>query len=331
MIRGGAALLAAAWTIGAAAAGAGGGRSSAVGADARALGERAARLPAEDRQRVSGLVGDVERELGAGRDWSALERLREARRFAAAVEFAADSRRTFESAWEEAAGRVRKETPSAGWQDAPAAARALGEAAGGTAVPLLDASRAYAKVTDESSGRYYLGQAVEAAAFARFCRSLPAAGKPAPPWRSIAPELAKLQERVDAAFVPPRSIERHPDFIRLNASLKTARELDGSGLFAGAAYEYLSAVEQLGRLEETGAAAGGARDALAAERRALASSGRDESLALVFVERAEAEPGTAPVVVSSVLPAYREIREPAAPAAAAAPALTVTLVRWPYT
>jgi len=321
---------AAAWAIGIAAAAAAAEPATAVRAEARSLAAKIAALPARSRERASALVGDVGRELDAGRVWSALEALREARRLEAAAASAGDSRQSFGSEWEEAEGRLRNETPSAAWTDAPAAARALGEAAGGTAVPLLDASRAYAKVTDESSGRYYLGEALEAAAFARLCRTIGGTARPAPPWRSIAPELAKLQERVDAAFVPPRSIERHSEFIRLDASLKTARELDAAGLFAGAGYEYLTAVEQLGRLEERTGGAGDARK-LVEERRALADSRRDESLGLLFVERAEADPEAAAVIAGSVLPAYRAMLEPAPAAIPAASTVTVTLVRWPYT
>ena len=145
---------------------------------------------------------------------------------------------------------------------------------------------------------------------------------------------------MNAAFVPPRSIERHSDFIRLNAALKTARELDASGRFAGAGYEFLDAIEQLGLLLGAPAdPAGTVRRRLDAERSALASGSRDDSLGVLFVERAESalarggEGGTAAasVIAASVIPAYGAMLEPSPARPAADAAVTVTLVRWPYT
>ncbi len=312
------------------------GVAAAVRADAGRL--PGISLPPDARPKIAALVAAVEREAVPGRAWSALERLREARRFAAVAATSGKSG-AFEAQWSEAAPRLRADLAARrGWDRAAAAARALGEAAEGTALPLLDASRAYAKVTSDEAGRYYLADARAAADFGAFCRTLPAAEKPAPAWRSIAPELARLQEKVDAAFVPPRSIDRHSDFIRLNATLKTARELDASGSFAGAAYEYLRAIEALAVL---GGSGGGAdvREAIAAARSTLEASPRDESLGLLFVERAEsglseggdAGAASAAAIARSVLPACRALGGPPAAAPAGISSVTVTLVRWPYT
>jgi hypothetical protein len=124
----------------------------------------------------------------------------------------------------------------------------------------------------------------------------------------------------------------------MNAAVKTARELDASGLFAGAAYEYLRAVEGLAVLEGSPGEAD-VRAEVAAARATLTASARDDSLGLLFVERAEAGlaegaaagAASAAAIVRSVLPAYRALAEAPAPSPADRAAVTVTLVRWPYT
>ena len=314
--------------------------ADAIAGDAARVASRGERLGGEARARVASAVSKLEAERRSGRLWAALQGLREARREAAVGE-SRGSAESFDADWERASRDLRgRDASPPRWGSVAAAARALGEAAEGTVVPLVEASRAYAGVTNADAGTYYLADAREASDFAGFCRALPRTDRTAPAWRSIAPELSRLQERVNAAFVPPRSIDRHSDFIRLNAALKTAHELDASGRFAGAGYEYLDALEQVGLL--LGAPAGSAvtvRERIEAERSALASGTRDDSLGLLFVERAESalasggESGiaAASVIAASVVPAYRAMLEPAPMPPPAESVLTVTLVRWPYT
>src|SRR5262249_37415890 len=142
------------------------------------------------------------------------------------------------------------------WDDTTAATRAIGESAQGKIETLVEASRAYAAVTSPGEGVFYLGQAqaaAELAALAHELRSVRGSPRP-PPLRSVLPELDTLQAKVNRAFRPPRSIERHPDFIRLNAALKLARELDAATLYGGALYQYLDAVQQLAALDPPSAA-----------------------------------------------------------------------------
>jgi hypothetical protein len=122
--------------------------------------------------------------------------------------------------------------------------------------------------------------------------------------------------------------------------LKTALELDAGGRYAGAGYEYLDALERLGLLLGAGGdGAETARGKLDAERSALAASNRDESLGMLFLERAESalargdESGIAEasVIASSVLPAYPAMLLPSSAPPPPDAAVTVTLVRWPYT
>jgi len=319
------------------------GLGEAIGREKARVAALAPRLPEEARASVSASLSRADEERRAGRLWVALERIRDAAR-EAAVQESRDARVGFDAEWTRTSGELRRRDSSrTSWGNAAAAARALGEAAEGTALPLADASRAYAGVTNVEAGRYYLADALAASDFGAFCRALPGAAGPAPSFRSIAPELARLQERLDAAFVPPRSIDRHAEFIRLNAAVKTARELDAGGRYAGARYEYLDALQRLGLLlgdaADTGGTADSVRAKLEAQRSALGSSGRDDSLGTLFLERAESAlaaggPGgiaAASVIASSVLPAYAAAFGPSSAPPAADAAVTVTLVRWPYT
>jgi len=294
----------------------------------------------ETADQLAPVLESANRSLSAGRLYAALEsagRVRVA--IGAAAEMSGRSGKTaeeFDAFWSRtrpalaaADGKSRDSSPS----ELPAAVEALAEAADGQVVVLADASRAYARVTGPQAGFYYLGEARSDADWAAFCRSLEVRRAAAPaPLRSIAPELARLQQRADAAFQPPLSIDRHPQFIRFNAALKLAGELEARGRRDGALYEYLDAVQQLAAIAPGKKAA---PESLESARRRLAASPRDESLGLLFVERAEAAASGSPAaeaILSEVLPAYAEALEAGTPAAApASPAITVTLVRWPYT
>jgi hypothetical protein len=310
----------------------------------------------EDKPDLLQALAGARAALAAGRPYLGLERLEEARSALRALEV----RKTpsaFDPAWKKASPELTVSTQEArkrSWNDTPAAVRALAETAEGQTLTLLEASRSYAAVTSDKAGLYYLGQARATAETVRFCATLRFPGPPAPlplrPLRSVAPELARLQERALAAFKPPLSIDRHADFIRLNATLKRAGELDAAQLYAGAVYQYLEALRQLGRLAAPDAdprPTQGAELAVAVDglRARLAGSGQDGSLAELFLERAEellagrkdfspspADLRDAAVLVEQVLPAYFAYLGPAAPAPAPeARAVTVTLVRWPYT
>jgi len=87
------------------------------------------------------------------------------------------------------------------------------------------------------------------------------------------------------------------------------------------------------------------KDALTQARRRLDASGRDESIAQLFLEWAESSvthlDGSAPsaddwksaaVTADQVLPAYFAADHPlAAPEGASGKVVEITLVRWPYT
>jgi hypothetical protein len=254
----------------------------------------------------------------------------------------------FQEAWKETAVMLTafdNDIKAKNWGDAPAIVRALGEASEGRVMPTLEASRAYAFVTDAGTGYYYLGEAGADAEFSKFAHALKLQRKgESAELHSILSQIVELQKRVNAAFVPPQSIEKHPEFIRLNSTLKVAGELDAAKLYAGALHYYLSSVQQLAML---GAAApdeekqAGVKKALADARTKMTSSKRDESIAQLYLERAEAalagsptgdEWKTAAAIVNSVLPAYYDAIAPEPPLQqVAGNPVTVTLVRWPYT
>ncbi len=201
----------------------------------------------------------------------------------------------FEAGWNKAGLALMAEDRKArerAWTNAPAAVCALAESAQGKTITLLQTSRAYAGVTDARLGFFYLGTARGAAAIASFCASLdlPRRGSPLAA-RSILPELRELQQRTGAAFVPPRSIDRHDDFIKINGALKYAGELDAATSYAGALHQYLEAIQQFGALDAVApepAARLQLRKAIAAADARLRASQRDDSIAELFVQRAQA-------------------------------------------
>ena len=258
----------------------------------------------------------------------------------------------FEAEWEKLSASVAaldQQTRAKNWSDSPAALRALSETAEAMTIPLLEGGRGFAVSTEPKEGLFNIGEAQGQAEFAAFVASLHLPRKGAAyPLRSLLPELASLQQKVNAAFQPPRSIDLHTQFMVINSGLKQAADLDASKSYAGALCQYLKAVHDYGRLEagpvETSRQPA-LKDALAQARSRLNASGRDESIAQLFVEWAEssqAHPdGSAPsaddwkgasVILDQVLPAYFAADHPlAAPERTAGKAIEITLVRWPYT
>jgi hypothetical protein len=164
----------------------------------------------------------------------------------------------------------------------------------------------------------------------------------------LLPELQRLQEKTNAAFQPPRSVDLHPRFIALNSSLKLAKELDAARFYAGALYQYLEAVRHYGMLDAPPLDAtrqSELKATLTATRKKLAESKQDNSIAQLFLERAESQvvhsDGSSPsadewnsarVIVDQVLPAYYAAQKPASPLQqASGKTVDITLVRWPYT
>ena len=235
------------------------------------------------------------------------------------------------------------------WTDARAAIRGLAETADGRTGSLLDGGRGFAVSLEPKEGLIFLGQAQGEAEFAAFAASLHLPRKGTPyPLRSLLPELESLQQKTNAAFQPPRSIDLHARFMVLNSALKLAKELDASKFYAGALYQYLEAVSAYGMLDALPLDASqqsALKETLVAMRHKLDASQRDDSIARLFLERAESQvahlDGSAPssddwrsakVIVDQVVAAYFAADQPLAlHGRAPGKTVDVTLVRWPYT
>lgn len=308
---------------------------------------------------IENALKDAATNLSAGHLYLSLERLGQAedllhgaRMIDEKTELVKDSLPAFESEWNAADVRLTafdREAHARNWSRAPVAIRALAESAQGRTHPLLEGGRGFANSTKPRDGLLYVGEAEGQAAFSSFlyALALPRTGT-AFPLRSLLPELQALQEKANAAFQPPRSIEMHPRFIALNGTLKFARELDAARDYAGALYQYLEATRHYGMLEAAApdaAKQAELRSRLAEELKKLPASRRDDSIAQIFVERASGwlnKPdgaATAPdewksvqVMLEQVLPAYSATLKPPPPLQQrAARSATLTLVRWPYT
>jgi hypothetical protein len=288
--------------------------------------------------------------VAAGHLYSSLDKLAQASDLASGLHAAANDAAVvkggmpaFEVEWKKASQRVSEITPVP--QGTPAAIRALAETARVKASALLDSGRGFATSMEPKDGLFHLGEAQGLAEFADFCANVGQrrVGQP-PAFRSLSPELEALQDKTDAAFVPPQSIEKHPAFIGLNSAIKLAKELDDAKLYPAALYQYLDAVRQYGTLNARPpdpSAQEALRAKIASERRRIAGSKRDDSIEDAWLDRAESAIANTPnadmwkaaaVLVEQVLPAY-DAALGAPPAVAARPGKTVevTLVRWPYT
>ena len=305
------------------------------------------------KEAVTPVLARAEDALRKGRRLLALQRLAAAQANLAASAYLSErppaqhADRGFEAEWQRMGNVLRADlrTPPAtalqGVQ--PAAVRAMGEAALPQVRIFYDASLEYGRNTMPDAGLFYIGSAQAQRDFAAFCRSISTPSpRPAPPLRSLAGEIDRLEGEMLAAYKPPASIDNHGDFIRAHAALKEARELDAAGLRYGALLRYLQAAQRMAPIRKAPATLRGAALAKRLEDfEARLSSGRfDDSIGRLFLEAArdEAEegegrsPATAATIATDVLPRYFAALEPARPAAPKPDArVTVTLVRWPYT
>ena len=227
----------------------------------------------------------------------------------------------------------------------PAAARAVAEASYSEVRPYYEASLEYARATVADSGYFYLGAARAQLELARFCSQLSATPVPSPiKIQNLAAEMDSFEDELLALYKPPASEDSHPMFIRINALLKGARELDSAGMSYGALYRYLDARLRLARLagnlhpitpDESG------KRALEIQKR-LDADPADHSIARLFVEMALTEAADttpdskgseiAAAVFDVVLPHYfAALQTPKPIPPKPKPSVTVTLVRWPYT
>jgi hypothetical protein len=308
---------------------------------------------------IGNALKDSSTALAAGHLYLALERLGQAENLLQGARYMdensgaiKDSLPAFEEEWGKASlklASIDKAARQRDWSHASAGIRAISEAAQGRTLPLVEGGRGFATATKPKDGLFYVGQAQGEAAFAALVAKLDSPCKAAPvPLRSLLPELLALQEKTNAAFQPPRSIDMHPRFIALNSTIKAARELDASQSYAGGLYQYLDAVRHYGMLDPAvpdAAKQAELRGKLAEELKKVEASKRDDTILQILLERglgwlnkpdgaatADDEWRAVKVIVEQVAPAYYAALKPAAsPQLRAGKTATLTLVRWPYT
>jgi len=306
------------------------------------------------REGSDAMFGRAAQALADGRRLVALNRMGAARTNVAAYEFVARQPAAaltdttgFAAAWVREGSALRA-LPPANPERArtlrPAAVRALAEAAIPQVRSYYDAGLDYGYSTQPEFGYFYIGVANAQREFFDLCVALsePTA-PPEPPFRSIAVELDSLEAQILAAYRPPLSIDRHPEFIGVSSTLKEARELEAEGLTHAALFRYLFSALRFATLRPRAlpvdsSAALARLDAFEAR---FAADRRDHSIARLFLETARVEIAAAPAgrpaplavgIALDVLPLYLAALEPAPrPAPRAKPAATITLVRWPYT
>jgi len=307
------------------------------------------------KQAVVPLLARASDALRDGNRWLALQRMAVVRPNLAARAYreersaaALQDEAAFEAEWERAGKTLQRDLapPSGSALDGvrPAALRALGEAALPQVRAYYESSLEYARATKPEYGYLYVGTAYAERDFAAFCRTLsePSTLRP-PAVRPIGPELDALEAELLTAYRPPASIDRHGEFIGASATLKEARELDAAGLRYGALLRYVQALLRFAPLRPESSAIPAEElsrrlDAFAGQ---LSSGGVDHTIGQIFLaaaraDLASAKPGArtpiAEAAAADLLPKYLAAVGPAPKRPPkAAPEVTVTLVRWPYT
>ena len=225
----------------------------------------------------------------------------------------------------------------------PAAIRAMAEIAVPQVREFYDASLFYSRNTSPDTGLFYLGSSSAQRSFIDFARNLSerTSGR-LPPARSLAADIDALQRELVAAYRPPASIDRHSEFIGASSTLKEARELDEAGLHYGALLRYLEGARRVGQIRGTPIDADAIKAKLRDFQSRLDAADVDHSIARLLIETAQADlaapPKGGPAIATSIatwaLPRYFTAIAPATATKAttlAPDAVTVTLVRWPYT
>jgi hypothetical protein len=253
----------------------------------------------------------------------------------------------FEAEWKRMGAELKPylAPPAAGAFEGvrPELLRAMAQAALPQVRIYYDASLEYGRSTTPDSGLYYLGAAQAARDFGSLARTL--SGGPAltlPPLRALGPDLDALEGEMLAAYRPPLSIDKHPEFIGASSALKEARELDAAGLREGALLRYLQSVLRFASLRTaTPPPAPALKETLDAMEARLSARGVDHTIGRVFLEAARSDLAehasdgkavAAAAVANEVLPRYFAALTPARPPSPRAAArVTLTLVRWPYT
>jgi hypothetical protein len=212
--------------------------------------------------------------------------------------------------------------------------------------PHYQSGKLYGEQWTVEAGLFYLGRSKAQLEFALFCRGLDAvASGAAPSLRSLTPELEELEREVTQAYRRLGSADQDNAFIRINASLKVAQDLERERRFGGALLQYLEVFRALEAVDSMPAEslAPDALKSLSESFRAQLSGGKiDHSLGWLYWQMAQAalessdenDRRQAAVILRHVAPRYfkymARLKEGSEPKVVARE-VTVTLARWPYT
>jgi hypothetical protein len=307
---------------------------------ARVRTQIAATVPETQRAALVQRLDRADGALKAGRTYQAAYLLEASYDGAAAFAFAASSGvrslDEFNRKWTQVGAPKPRSRDSA---RVPAAIAALASVAEDRGASTYQASRPYAQDAGVEAGLYYLGEShavMDYAAFLR-SRSWPDAGR-RPAFRSIASELASFDREMTTRYETMQRAD-HPTYIRASAALKQARSLNDRGAFEGALFQYLLSRYLFAPLRGP-AAAEPTRERVDAARAAVPRND-DHSIAELFLQFAEEGLSStnsdlrrgASAVVEDVLPAYSAAVTASRPTTTSTPtaAVTITLVRWPFT
>ena len=298
-------------------------------------------VPEDQRAAAQARIGRAKAALDAGRQHLALYEFEGVFVLANAFAFANESAAvtttdSFIARWKSEGEPKPRASAEA---DAPAVIRALVASAARRAPVTYRAALPYGQDAGVEAGIYYLGESRALAAFADFARTIPwiRSGAPAP-IRAVGSDIDAFDAEVTNAY-DRMTPAQHPTYIVVSVLLKRARALNDAGDHAGALFEYLLARLRFAPLRGAGDESIGV-DALTAASARLTPD-LDHSIARVFVEMAEAGLASqdstlrrnAAAIVADVLPAYHAALRPETRSTTTAvdPAVTITLVRWPFT
>jgi hypothetical protein len=314
------------------------------------------KLPDADGEIYAGAFNRVERARQSGYDFLSLFLLHPSAAPLPAIEYQkakADVEKggldALEREWKRLGGELaekERRLTAAPARRAPLAVQAMLERALTQVQPHYQSGRLYGQQTTIDAGLFYLGRAKALLDFALFCRSLDAvASGAAPPLRSLAPELEELEREVTQAYRRLGAADQDNTFIRINASLKVAQDLERERRFSGALLQYLEvcrALEAFNSMPAESLAPDALKSLSESFRTQLSGDKTDHSVGWLYWQMAQTalESGDAndrkqaAVILHHVAPRYfkylARLNEGPAPNVVAGE-VTVTLARWPYT
>jgi hypothetical protein len=210
----------------------------------------ALKLPAAETESNARLLERIDRASRANRVFLSLYLLQQAVTSLRALEYlnakteiGKGGLEAFEQEWKRLGGELAEKESrlsSAASRPRPAVAQAILEKSLTQVQPNYRSGRLYGEQTTVDSGLYYLGFAKAQIEFALFCGGLeidPTGA--AAPTVSLSPELDEVEREVLQAYRRLGASDPQNLFIRINASLKVAQDLEKEKRFNGALLQCL--------------------------------------------------------------------------------------------